>query len=465
MNQTRTHIIGIAGIGMSATGLLLKERGHVVTGSDEGIYPPASVILPAAGIAVMSPHAATNIPADVDQFVIGKHAKLTAENPEVAAAMATGKPILSYPEVLAQLTRGRRNLVVAGSYGKSTSTALIAWALAANGREPGYFIGALPKNLATHAALGRHEAFVIEGDEYPSSNTDPSSKFMHYAPSALLLTAAMHDHVNVFPTQEDYLRPFRALLRKMPSGGLVVACLDEPFAAGLAREGHPGRTVFYSLENPAADYHARTISYGETTTFTLVHRGTALGAFSTTQLGAHNLQNMVGAAAMLIEEKLLSPQEIGDAFARFAGVMRRMDKLTAKSPIPAYEGFGSSREKALSAIDAIRLHFPRKRLVIVFEPHTFSWRSRDALHWYDTVFREAAEVFVYRPPHHGATAHNQASHAEITARIAATGLPTHALSGDEGAIVAALKPDDVVLILSSGDMDGMIARLVRRMEG
>lgn len=449
---------------MSATALLLRQQGHSVSGSDEGFYPPASIILPREGISVSTPHAATNIPPQTTQFVIGKHAKLTAENPEVAAALSTGKPILSYPQVLAQLTKGRHNLVITGSYGKSTTTALITWALVANDKNPGYFIGALPKNMPLHAHMGQSETFVIEGDEYPSSNTDSTAKFLHYTPSAVLITAAMHDHVNIFPTQDDYLKPFQKLLAKLPEKALLVACQDEPFALELAQGTHKGRTILYSLNDTTAHYYATNITYAETTTFTLISHGQNLGTFTTTQLGAHNLQNMVGAAAMLLEEKLLTPTQISTAFATFQGVARRMDKLTEHSPIPSYEGFGSSREKALAAIAAIRLHFPTKRLVIVFEPHTFSWRNRDAIHWYDTVFAEAKLVFVYQPPHHGAAAHNQSTHAEITARVAATGVPTIALDADESKVIQKLQPNDVVLILSSGDMDGLITRLVQKLE-
>jgi UDP-N-acetylmuramate: L-alanyl-gamma-D-glutamyl-meso-diaminopimelate ligase len=462
----KAHFIGIAGIGMAATALLLREQGWSVSGSDEGFYPPASEILPRAGISVTSPHAATNVPPDADAIVIGKHAKLTQENPEVAAAFASGKPILSFPDVLAEVTRNRDRIVVAGSYGKSTSASLLAWVLVHAGKHPGYFLGAVPKNMPSNAALGSDTPFILEGDEYPSSNTDPRAKFLHYAPQSLLLTSAVHDHFNVFPTHADYLAPFKQLIGQLPSDGLLVVCADEPHAMALARNA-PCRVVTYALSEASAAYHAENIRYGEESTFDLIGPGIRQ-PMKMTQLGAHNVENMIGAAALLVEKRLAPPHEIAEAFASYNGIIRRLDKLTTRSPIAIYEGFGSSREKSRAAIEAIRLHFPEKRLVIVFEPHTFSWRSRDTLFWYDTAFEGAAEIFVYQPPSHGADSHNQVSQDEIVARVAATGVAVSKLGADKTADVATiadhLKPGDVVLVLTTGDLGGLIPVLVQKLD-
>ena len=461
------HFIGIAGIGMSATALLMRQQGYEVTGSDEGFYPPASELLPRFGIKVETPHAAANIPAQADLIVIGKHAKLTMENEEVAAAYASGKPITSYPDVLAGIACERRSLVVVGSYGKSTSASLLTWALAQAGRDPGYFVGAVPKNLGRNSTLGTAAEFVIEGDEYPSSNTDTRAKFLHYDARFVLMTAAVHDHVNIFPTQADYEKPFRELVSRMPKDGLLVACKDEPHAMSVAKDAGC-KVVTYALKDTSADYHLSDIAYGEISRFTLVARGVNLGRFETSQLGAHNLQNMAGAAALLLELKLVSITDLQKSFASFLGVVRRMDKLSTHSTIPVYEGFGSSREKARAAIDAIALHFPGRSLKIIFEPHTFSWRNRSTIHWYDDVFRGADEIFISSPPDHGAASHDQVSYDEIADRVAATGCKVTRLSKDNGENIAhitrALVPGDVVLVLTSGDLGGLIVQLVNEME-
>ncbi len=466
MNK-HVHFIGIAGIGMSATALLMRQQGWDVTGSDEGFYPPASELLPRFGIRVQTPHAASNVPVEADLIVIGKHAKLTMENAEVAAAYATGKPITSYPDVLAGIARERRSLVVAGSYGKSTSASLLTWALAEAGRDPGYFIGAVPKNLGRNSTLGSAPEFVIEGDEYPSSNTDPRAKFLHYDARFVLMTAAVHDHVNIFPTQEDYERPFADLMSRIPEDGLLVVCKDEPHAMQVSRAA-ACNIATYALRDTSADYYLSDIVYGEVSRFTLVARGQRLGTFETSQLGAHNLQNMAGAAAMLLELGLVTTTDLQKAFASFLGVVRRMDKLSTLSCIPVYEGFGSSRDKARAAIDAISLHFPQRSIKIIFEPHTFSWRNRSTIHWYDSVFAGVDEIFISSPPDHGAESHEQLSYEEIAERVATTGCKVVRLSKENAQNVAlitdSLTHDDVVLVLTSGDLGGLIRQLVDEME-
>ena len=183
MPYKKVHFIGIGGVGMSATAKLLRDTGVIITGSDEEVYPPISTLLDAEAISYNTPYRAANIPADADLIVIGKNAKLVPEsNEEVAAALVSGKKVVSFPEVLAELSNDTQTVVVAGSYGKSTMTALLAHCLEDAKLEPSYFIGAVPISPNVNAKKGVGNIFIIEGDEYPSSNTDPRSKFLHYHP-------------------------------------------------------------------------------------------------------------------------------------------------------------------------------------------------------------------------------------------------------------------------------------------
>ena len=463
--MNHAHFIGIAGIAMSAVALLLREKGWSVSGSDEGFYPPASEILPAAGITIATPHAAGNIPAETTLVVIGKHATLTeAGNPEVAEAFKrhreSGLPLQSYPEVLAMLTEGRDNIVVCGSYGKSTTASLTTWFLQHAGVDCGYMLGARAVNFESNSHLGKAPVFVMEGDEYPSSNTDMRAKFLHYVPSTVVLTSAQHDHPNIFPTHADYLKPFQELLGKLTPANLLVVCADDAHAMALVSHTK-ARVVGYGLE--AGDYRASDVVYGATTTFTLTKNGAPLAKLATTELGAHNVQNMVGAAAALLENGLVSADKLAPALLAFKGVKRRMERLTPVGKLPMYEGFGSSADKAVSAIAAMKLHFPHNRLVAVFEPHTFGWRNPVNLPDYDTTFDGVDELFVY-PPHSGA---GQLSHADILGRLqGAFKGHIHPLGMDLQANVAAIeavvKPADVVLILTSGDLGGLITVLPAR---
>ncbi|MCP5405214.1 MAG: hypothetical protein H6922_03220 [Pseudomonadaceae bacterium] len=459
--MSHTHFIGIAGIAMSAVALLLRQKGESVSGSDEGMYPPASEILPAAGITISSPYAAANIPPETTRIVIGKTAKVNADNPEFQEALRRQQEgsvvIQSYPEVLADATAGRHNIVVCGSYGKSTTASLAAWMLTHAGIDAGYMLGARALNFAGNSHVGTAAPFVMEGDEYPSSNMDDRAKFLHYAPSTVILTSAQHDHPNVFPTHADYLKPFQQLLAKLTPDQLLVACADDAHAMALLPQTK-ARVVTYGTT--AGDYRVENPTFGATSTFMLSKNGTPLCEISTHELGLHNMQNMAGAGAALLEDKLLTPAQVVAALAAFKGVKRRMERLNPTGSIPLYEGFGSSADKARSAIAAMRLHFPDNRLVVVFEPHTFGWRNPVNLPDYDTAFTGADELFVY-PPHAGA---GLLSHQEILARLQTSFSGNlHPLGENLPANLATLQehlePKDVVLLLTSGDLGGLIPPL------
>lgn len=461
----KAHFIGIAGKGMSATALLLREAGWEISGSDEGFYPPVSGYLASAGIAFHDGYKKENIPADADLIVVGKNAKLVPEsNEEVAAAFASGKPVKSFPDVLHEITASTDTIVVAGSYGKSTSTALLGWCLAQAGKDPSYFIGEVTKGFAAHAHRGDGSVFVLEGDEYPSANWDKTSKFLKYNARSVLLTSATHDHINVFPTHEEYLAPFRALLKSLPQDGLLVVG-EEPSARALAQDSS-ARVVPYSLENPES-WHAANIRWGEITSFTLMRDSEKVAELSTKLLGAHNIENIVGIGAMLLEKKLLTPGELAAGVASFEGVRRRMESLAPRSRVPLFEGFGSSYEKSKSAIAAMRRHYPGRALSVVFEPHTFTWRNRASLPQYDTVFDGAAKVYIFEPASQGAATHDQVGQEEIVERVRAAGVAAEAITDPAQALqIIADNADEqsAILLLTSGELGGLIKTLPAAME-
>ena len=465
MKFSKAHFIGIAGKGMSATALLLRQMGVRITGSDEGFYPPVSDYLKHENIQFASGYARENLPDDVDVVVIGKNAKLVPEsNEEVRAAMASGKQVCSFADLLHEMTLDSDNIVVAGSYGKSTCTALLAWCLKVAGKDPSYFIGEITNGLERHAHRGQGETFVLEGDEYPASNWDDRSKFLLYNARSVLLTSATHDHINVFPTHAEYLAPFRRLLGALPEGGLVVVS-SEPHARALTA-GLSCATVTYGLDDKAS-WHAQKIARGAETGFDLMRGSERIVRLSTRMLGDHNIENMIGVAAMLLEKRLLSPQELGAGMRSFQGVKRRMELLSPASQVPVYEGFGSSYEKARSAIAATKLHFPERRLIVVFEPHTFTWRNRAAIGAYDDVFEGASKIFIFEPASQGAASHAQLTQDEIVARTRAASYDAEAIVDPEDALRRLgdlLRADDVVLLLTSGELGGLIRRIPQLVE-
>jgi UDP-N-acetylmuramate: L-alanyl-gamma-D-glutamyl-meso-diaminopimelate ligase len=451
------HFIGIGGVGMSATALMLRDCGVRVTGSDEAVYPPISEVLASERLDVRTPYAAGNIPTDVDLVVIGKNAKLVPQtNAEVAEAFRRGCAILSFADVLGILAKSRNAVVVAGSFGKTTSVSLMAHCLLSAGLDPSYMIGAVPLSPSRASHVGRDPLILLEGDEYPSSNTDDRSKFLHYSPAHVLLTPLAHDHVNVFPTVESYLAPFQQLIDMVPPEGTILAStggeLSGRFLASLTRD-----VTTYGIDS--GEWQARDIAWGDRTSFTLTHQGRDVVRVETGQLGLHNIENMVGVGAFVLSRGLVSPTAFAQAMAAFRGIRRRLDRKSDLTTLPIFEGFGSSYDKARSAIAAMRQHFPGNRLVVVFEPHTFSWRNRATLHWYDDVFAGCDEVLVYEPASQGASTHEQVTQGEIVARIRAGGFSTHPVASCQEGIAmlrTMLRANDAVLLLTSGNLGGLI---------
>src|SRR3989344_5915148 len=218
----KAHLIGICGKGMAGLALLLRERGFVVSGSDSGFYDPIFSMLKKNRVKFSPRHSPENIPKEVDLIVIGKHSELNEDNKEVRRAFASSAKIVSLAEALSELSEKKENTLVVGSSGKSTATALLAWCILKTNKDPSYFIGALPFGFKKNAHWGKGKQFVIEGDEYPSSNWDKTPKFLHFSPKNVLLLGAEHDHMNVFPTERLYKEPYKKLMLKILKGGLLV---------------------------------------------------------------------------------------------------------------------------------------------------------------------------------------------------------------------------------------------------
>jgi UDP-N-acetylmuramate: L-alanyl-gamma-D-glutamyl-meso-diaminopimelate ligase len=453
------YFLGIAGAGVSALASVLHSQGHVVSGSDEGVFPPVSTYLDDLGINYATNFDAANVPPHVDIAIVGTTAKMDpATNPELAELTARGVPCHTFASYLGEHTKGRENLIVAGSFGKSSLTALITFILIHAGQDPGWFIGAIPLDLPQTGHNGTDPLFIMEGDEYVVSLSDRRSKFELYTPAHTLISSIVHDHINMFPTMELYEAPFAKLIAATPEDGLLIVCHGfEP----VRRLVGVRKAVWYGVD-PNPGYFADDINIGEFTSFALCQPDGDKLALETELLGRHNIENIIGACAFLLERKAVTPTQLQAAIRAFRGVARRLDKKTRASSVPVYEGFGSSYEKARSAIEAIELHFPARKSIVVFEPHTFSWRNQNALEWYDTVFEGCERVLIMAPPTHGAGTHDQLTQDQIIARVRAAGIDAIGLK--DGAAVltdlpASLNGDEVVLLLSSGPLDGLAASL------
>lgn len=452
-------------MGMSALAKLLQDAGWRVSGSDDAFYPPVSDYLAENKIAFTKGHKKENIPAGANLIVIGKHAGLTPqENQEVKAAFETGVPVKSFAEVLGELTKDKENIVVAGSYGKSTCAALLAWCLQRSGFESGWFVGAVGKTPPQSSFLGRGKMFVLEGDEYPSSNWDNNSKFLHYHPNHLLLTSLAHDHLNIFKTEESYRESFKKLIDMVPSDGLIIACTDGYGIKETLNELSK-RAVFYGLSNNS-DWHIENPEHDEISSFDIFRDNKKIVRITTKLLGRHNMENILGVGALLLSLKLVTPEKFVKAVSEFEPLQRRLDKKSEKTRVPVYEGFGSSRDKAKSVINAIKTRYPKRKLIVLFEPHAFSWRSPQALSWYNDAFSGADKVLIYKPAADGAQL-DQLSLSEIIERVAKSGADVagfESIANGLEIFEKIIDENSAVLVLSSGAFDGMIEKAVGFLE-
>ncbi len=374
--------------------------------------------------------------------------------PRSLEARRRGVAVTSFPELIGEITAGRRNTVVAGSFGKSTCSALMAHVLRQAGHDAGWMIGAISPSLPATGHWGSEPQVVLEGDEYIVGPADRRSKFALYHPRDVLLTSLVHDHVNVFPTFADYEAPFRELLRLLPADGLLVA-REHPAIRAIAGEAAAASSG--TTPSAATAGGRRTVVYGETTRFTLMRPDGGRLALSTVLLGEHNIENIVGVSAYLLERGLVSEPALQAAVASFGGIRRRLDRLTGASLVPVIEGFGSCLRKgplghrspaaALSAPAAdrgVRAAHLLLALARCAELVRHGLRGR----------RPRADRAPANP--RGADPITS-TFEEILARTAATGVPVQGVRTADEAIgaLSGLAGNEVVLLLSSGPLLGL----------
>ncbi|MBW1763224.1 MAG: UDP-N-acetylmuramate:L-alanyl-gamma-D-glutamyl-meso-diaminopimelate ligase, partial [Deltaproteobacteria bacterium] len=243
------HMMGICGTGMASLAGILKQRGYVVTGSDENVYPPMSLFLERLSIPILKGYRAENIDSFPDLVIVGN--VITRFNPEAVRLSQLQIPYLSLPQALRELAmKDQRSIVVSGTHGKTTTTAIASWLLEHSGMEPGFMIGGIPVNFEGSFKLGKGKFFVIEGDEYDTAFFDKVPKFLHYAPWVAILTSIEFDHADIYRDLDHVTESFQRLIELIPSDGLLIANHDDP----VVRE-EVGKAkcpvITYGLDNEA----------------------------------------------------------------------------------------------------------------------------------------------------------------------------------------------------------------------
>ena len=450
------HFLGICGTAMGAVAAALQERGFTVTGSDENVYPPMSTFLEKKGIKLTAGFRAENLPAGAQLIVVGNAMK--RGNPEVEAVLNRKLYYLSLPETLKEFfLRGRHNLVVTGTHGKTTTTSLLAWILEDAGLDPSYLIGGIPKNLGQGARFGDSKYVVLEGDEYDTAFFDKRSKFVHYMPELVIVNNIEFDHADIFNNLDEIKLSFRRMLNIVPGNGMVLLNADDPNCLDVGRTC-PAPVVEVGF-SPNAANQIRDVAYHPGgSEFTLFDT-----RFSLPLVGEYNVRNaaMAVSAAHFYGVPLPAIQK---ALAKFEGILRRQEVRGEVRGIKIIDDFGHHPTAIRQTLAGLRHQYPGARLWAIFEPRSNTTRRAVFQHELPAAFAEADGVVFSKVARLDQIPEAERLNPErVIADIAATGKPAFYEPG-VNEILARLKPlvqsGDVIVVFSNGGFDGIHARLL-----
>lgn len=381
----RVHFIAIGGSAMHNLALALHENGDQVTGSDDVIFEPSKSRLEKAGLLPANiGWNPAQITADIDVIVLGMHAK--ADNPELLKAKELGLKVVSYPEFLYEHSKEKTRVVIGGSHGKTTITSMILHVMQYWDKEVDYMVGAQLEGFDTMVHLtDTNDFIVLEGDEYLSSPIDKTPKFHLYKPSIALLSGIAWDHINVFPTLENYVEQFAVFLDKITPGGSIIYNAEDTVLAELVK----------ASENTIKKYPYTTPNHE-------IQQGTTVldtpeGWMPMEVFGKHNLQNVEG-ARWICQLMGVDVIDFYEAIASFTGASKRLEKIWDSPETIIYKDYAHSPSKVAATTAAVKEQYPDKNLIACLELHTYSSLTPEFLKEYQNTLRAAEEAIVFYSP-------------------------------------------------------------------
>ncbi len=474
----KIHLLAICGMAMGSLAGMLKAKGYEVRGSDERVYPPMSDQLAQLGISYFEGFRASNLDWNPDLAVVGN--VITRTNPEAIALRERGIPYSSMPKTLADLFIGdRHSVVVTGTHGKTTTSAILAWTMEHAKCHPGFLVGGVLKNFNSTYRVGGGKHFVVEGDEYDSAYFNKVPKFVHYRPKTGIITSIEYDHADIYEDLNRIKREFTKFVKLIPDDGLLVACIDDPnvrevIAPSNLRSGSGQALTLQTYGySPAADWTIGQTSQENDgqTTFIIFHRDKPFGTFHTSLIGRHNLLNLLGATAIL-RHLGLSPEEIDAGFQTFEGVQRRQELRGIVNNITVIDDFAHHPGAVKATIEAVKSHYISaktsptcRRIWSVFEPRTAATRRDVFQQDYVEAFLET-DVAIIADVHlpQKAPEGHRFSPDQLVQDLRGHNVEACHISG-VGNIITYLKtylqPGDIVLIMSNGGFGGIHAKLLK----
>ena len=460
--MTHVHFIGIGGSGLSAIARLLKESGYEVTGSDQSLSPFA-VELQSISVQVYIGHHPRN---SAGAEMVIRSSAIKDENPEVKAALLAGIPVYKRSDFLGRLMENKIGIGIAGTHGKTTTTAMIAWMLYALKRDPSFIAGGTLNNLKVNAHAGSGDAFVIEADEY-------DRMFLGLKPRIEVVTNLEHDHPDCFPTFEDMHSAFEGFVDLLPPDGTLIACAEDDGAATLIAHARRKKlsVVSYSLQgemtiNSPQWVQARTVKPNENGGFdfsVMTNMGSMTNAFKVSLQvpGEHNVRNAL-AALSVAAVMGLPMQKAADALGQFTGTGRRFEVRGEPKGVLLVDDYAHHPTEIRATLAGARARYPERRIWAVWQPHTYS-RTQTLLYEFSRAFSDADEVLVTEI-YASREAKQEFSSAEVVASMPHTSARYSGSIGDtKKYLLEHLRFNDVVIVLSAGDADQITAALLKEL--
>jgi len=462
---SHVHLLGIAGSAMSPVAGMLKERGFHVTGSDVNVYPPASTLLDSLGIRWYEGYRPENLKPAPDLAVIGN--AISRGNPELEYILDENIPYCSMPQLLEEyFIPGHTSIVVAGTHGKTTTTAMLAWIFQTAGRRPDFLIGGVAPNFGDRSyGLGGGEEFIVEGDEYDTAFFDKAPKFLHYHPDELILTSLEFDHADIYPDLSAIALQFRRLVNLVPRRGRILIWAESAELREVAAK------AFCPVESfglaPGCDWCAGDIVWHDSATeFRVAYRANEIARIRIPVAGRHNVLDALAALA-LAYGRGVGCDAIAHALATFQSVRRRMEIKGEANGVLVVEDFAHHPTAIRLTLEAAHTRWPGRRIWAAVEPRSNTMRRK--------IFQDAlpdalslADAVLFGPVNRAQLLEEgeRLSPEAIAESIRARGRVAKAFasSADIAEYLAGnTNSGDLVLIMSNGSFDGLTAKVLEKL--
>jgi UDP-N-acetylmuramate: L-alanyl-gamma-D-glutamyl-meso-diaminopimelate ligase len=461
------HFIGVCGTAMATLAALLKRKGHDVQGSDENVYPPMSTFLEVENIRTLPGYSADHVTGSIDMVVVGN--AISRGNVELEATLDRKLRYCSLPEAVREhFLWESRSIVIAGTHGKTTTTALAGWLLVHAGVDPSILVGGIARNLGNDGSsyrLGKGRDFVIEGDEYDSAFFDKTAKFLKYLPDIAVINNVEFDHADIYADLDAVRLAFRRLVNLVPRSGLLLLGADSPDAAALRKVAVSPVESFGFAE--AADWRAADVSVSPSgQSFDVWHAGARFATIALPLFGAHNVRNALAAIAVA-HAVAIPASTIAEGLTRFQGVKRRLEIFGEAGGVTVYDDFAHHPTAIAETLAGLRAASPHRRMWAVFEPRSASSSRRVFQQDFARAFGPADEVIIAPVFRTSLSEGERLSPQQLVADLTGAGQRARYTSSLEEIVTIIArerKAGDLVVFMSNGGFGGIHQKMLQALQ-